>query len=68
MLIHLLQKLENISERYLQEIGKVELLAPKEEVALAIIRQGDQKAFKDEPKANLPFVVSIKQTLIVPDN
>ena len=32
-------------EKYLQEIGKVELLSPEEEVRLAVlIRKGDQKA------------------------
>jgi len=32
-------------EKYLQEIGKVELISPEEEVKLAVrIKQGDQKA------------------------
>ena len=32
-------------EKYLQEIGKVELITPEEEVKLArLIKQGDQKA------------------------
>ena len=43
-------------EKYLQEIGKVELITPEEEVRLATqIRQGDQKALDRLTKANLPF-------------
>jgi RNA polymerase primary sigma factor len=47
-------------EKYLQEIGKVELLAPEDEVKLAIrIKQGDQAALERLTKANLRFVVSV---------
>jgi RNA polymerase primary sigma factor len=60
-------------ERYLQEIGKVELLAPEEEVALAArIKEGDLKALDRLTKANLRFVVSVakqyqNQGLTLPD-
>lgn len=47
-------------EKYLQEIGKVQLITPEEEVLLAIrIKQGDQKALERLTKANLRFVVSV---------
>lgn len=60
-------------EKYLQEIGKVELLAAEEEVALAIrIKKGDQGALERLTKANLRFVVSVakqyqNQGLTLPD-
>ena len=60
-------------EKYLQEIGKVELLEPEEEAALPVkIRQGDQKALERLIKANLRFVVSVakhyqNQGLTLPD-
>jgi RNA polymerase primary sigma factor len=47
-------------EKYLQEIGKVELIMPEEEVQLAIqIKNGDQKALDRLVKSNLRFVVSV---------
>ena len=47
-------------EKYLQEIGKVELIGPEEEVRLAIlIKKGDQRALDRLTKANLRFVVSV---------
>jgi RNA polymerase primary sigma factor len=60
-------------EKYLQEIGKVELISPEEEVRLAaLIRQGDQRALDRLTKANLRFVVSVakqyqNQGLSLPD-
>ncbi|NCX95646.1 MAG: RNA polymerase sigma factor RpoD/SigA [Chitinophagia bacterium] len=47
-------------EKYLQEIGKVDLITPEEEVQLAIrIKQGDERALNKLTKANLRFVVSV---------
>ncbi|MBS1916588.1 MAG: sigma-70 family RNA polymerase sigma factor [Bacteroidetes bacterium] len=60
-------------EKYLQEIGKVELISPEEEVKLALrIKQGDQRALDKLTKANLRFVVSVakqyqNQGLSLPD-
>jgi RNA polymerase primary sigma factor len=60
-------------EKYLQEIGKVELISPEEEVKLALlIKQGDQSALDKLTKANLRFVVSVakqyqNQGLSLPD-
>ena len=47
-------------DKYLQEIGKEELLSVEEEVDLAQrIRKGDHKALDRLTKANLRFVVSV---------
>lgn len=47
-------------DKYLQEIGKVELLVAEEEIDLARrIKKGDQKALEKLTKANLRFVVSV---------
>lgn len=60
-------------EKYLQEIGKVELISPEEEVRLAVlIKQGDQRSLDRLTKANLRFVVSVakqyqNQGLSLPD-
>ena len=60
-------------EKYLQDIGKEELISAEEEVQLAAqIRQGDKKALERLTKANLRFVVSVakqyqNQGLSLPD-
>lgn len=60
-------------EKYLQEIGKVELISPEEEVKLAVkIKQGCQRSLEKLTKANLRFVVSVakqyqNQGLTLPD-
>lgn len=47
-------------DKYLQEIGKVDLLTADEEIELAKkIKNGDSKALEKLTKANLRFVVSV---------
>ena len=47
-------------EKYLQEIGKVDLISPEEEVQLALaIKKGNQPALDRLVGANLRFVVSV---------
>lgn len=65
---------ETISlDKYLQEIGRVDLISAEEECELAIrIRNGDQAALDRLTKANLRFVVSVakqyqNQGLTLPD-
>lgn len=49
-------------DKYLQEIGRVELLNPEQEIELAIrIKKGDQAALEILTKANLRFVVSVSK-------
>ena len=47
-------------DKYLQDIGKVDLVTPQEEIDLARrIKKGDQKALEKLTTANLRFVVSV---------
>lgn len=47
-------------DKYLQEIGKVELLTPEMEIELAVrLKKGDHAAMEQLTKANLRFVVSV---------
>jgi RNA polymerase primary sigma factor len=60
-------------DKYLQEIGRVELISAEEEVELARrIKAGDKRALERLTKANLRFVVSVSkqyqnQGLSLPD-
>lgn len=65
---------ESVSlDKYLHEIGKVDLLTAEEEVTLARrLKEGDQEALAKLVKANLRFVVSVakqyqNQGLSLPD-
>ena len=65
---------ENASlEKYLSEIGRLEMITAEEEVRLAkLIKEGDQNALDKLTKANLRFVVSVSkqyqnQGLSLPD-
>lgn len=60
-------------DKYLQEIGRVDMITPDQEVELARrIKEGDQVAMEKLVKANLRFVVSVakqyqNQGLSLPD-
>ena len=60
-------------DKYLQEIGRVDLITAEEEVELAQkIKAGDERALEKLTKANLRFVVSVSkqyqnQGLTLPD-
>lgn len=60
-------------DKYLQEIGREDLITADEEVELAVrIRQGDRRALERLTRANLRFVVSVakqyqNQGLTLPD-
>jgi len=60
-------------DKYLHEIGKVDLLTPEEEVTYARkLKEGDEEALNKLVKANLRFVVSVakqyqNQGLSLPD-
>ena len=60
-------------DKYLQEIGRVDLISPEQEVELAKrIKKGDHQALEILTKANLRFVVSVSkqyqnQGLSLPD-
>ncbi len=47
-------------DKYLQEIGRVDLISPEDEVVLArMIKSGDAESLRKLVKANLRFVVSV---------
>ncbi len=55
-------------DKYLQEIGKVDLITADEEVELAQrIKAGDQLALEKLTKANLRFVVSVANNTKIRD-
>lgn len=60
-------------DKYLQEIGREDMVSPDEEVTLALkIKQGDRVALDRLTKANLRFVISVakqyqNQGLTLPD-
>ena len=59
-------------DKYLHEIGKVDLLTPDEEVTYRKLKEGDAEALNKLVKANLRFVVSVakqyqNQGLSLPD-
>ena len=60
-------------DKYLQEIGREDMISADEEVELAIkIKQGDRAALERLTRANLRFVVSVSkqyqnQGLTLPD-
>jgi len=60
-------------DKYLQEISKIEMITPEEEVTLALkIKEGDKAAIEKLTKSNLRFVISVSkqyqnQGLSLPD-
>ena len=49
-------------DKYFQEIGKMKMVTPDEEVDLAVrIRKGDHQALQKLVRANLRFVVSVSK-------
>lgn len=49
-------------DKYLQEVGALDLIDPEQEVELATrIKQGDRKAMEKLVKANLRFVISVSK-------